>query len=134
KSNEVDGLVLVIWLWSKGKGLLGPIGGSCGGKGGSCGSSGGRRGSMAERGGGWFAKRLMDSKEGLGGRGFVVLGGKSSRESKNAYGEEGGVEKMSSTESKFMVKRDECFEGEIPRVMIGESGGETFGVDGGAVW
>nr|GEZ56849.1 hypothetical protein [Tanacetum cinerariifolium] len=53
----------------------------------------------------------MDSKEGLGGEGFVVLRGKSSRESKNACREEGGVEKMSSTRSKFMVRGDECFEG-----------------------
>ncbi|GJT97713.1 hypothetical protein Tco_1093231 [Tanacetum coccineum] len=76
----------------------------------------------------------MDSKEGLGGGGFVVLGGKSSRESKNACGEEGGVEKMSSTGFKFMVRGDECFEGKIPEVVIEESGGETFRVDGGAVW
>ncbi|GJV14127.1 hypothetical protein Tco_1359450 [Tanacetum coccineum] len=65
---------------------------------------------------------------------------------------------MSSTESKFMVRGEECLEGcvgagggevngggddfrvsksllsEIPRVAIRESGGETFGVDGGAVW
>ncbi|GJX75232.1 hypothetical protein Tco_0313827 [Tanacetum coccineum] len=100
----------------------------------------------------------MDSKEGLGGGGFVVLGGKSSRELKNVCREEGGVEKMSSTGSKFMLRGEECLEGyvgagggevngggddfgvsksllgEIPRVVIVESGGETFKVDGGAVW
>ncbi|GJZ20583.1 hypothetical protein Tco_0557173 [Tanacetum coccineum] len=117
-----------------GKGLLGPIGGSCGGKDGSYGGNGGRGGSMAGR------------------------GGRSSRESKNAYGEVRGVEKMSSTGSKFMVRGEECLEscvgagrvevnrggddfgvsksllGEILGVVIGESGGETFRDDGGAVW
>ncbi|GJT31100.1 hypothetical protein Tco_0911375 [Tanacetum coccineum] len=112
---------------SIGKGLLGPRGGSSGGKGGSYG--------------------------GNGGRGGV----KSLRESKNACGEVGGVEKMSLTGSKFMVRGEECLEGcvgagggelngggdefrvsksllgENPRVAIGESGGETFGVYGGAV-
>ncbi|GJX11739.1 hypothetical protein Tco_0201598 [Tanacetum coccineum] len=71
------------------------------------------------------------------------------------YGEVGGVKKMSSTGSKFMVRGDECLEGcvgtgggevnrgredfgvsksllgEIPGVVIGESGGETFGDDEG---
>ncbi|GJS66282.1 hypothetical protein Tco_0680846 [Tanacetum coccineum] len=45
-----------------------------------CGGNGGRGGSMVER------------------------GGSSSRESNNTYGEVGGVEKMSSTGSKFMVR------------------------------
>ncbi|GJY70108.1 hypothetical protein Tco_0473090 [Tanacetum coccineum] len=140
-----------------GKGLLSPRGGSCGGKGGSFGGNGRREGFMARRGGGLFSKRSMDSKEGLGNGGFVVLRGKSLRESKNACGEVGGVEKMSSTGSKFMVRGEECLEGcvgtgggavnegrddfgvsksllgEIPRVAIGERGGETFGVDEGAV-
>ncbi|GJY72777.1 hypothetical protein Tco_0477208 [Tanacetum coccineum] len=104
-----------------------------------------------------FSKWLVLTREGLGGGGFVVLGGKSSRESKNACGEVGGVEKMSSTGSKFMVKGEESLKGcvgadggevnrggddfgvsksllgEIPRVAIRESGGETFGVDGGTV-
>ncbi|GJX32336.1 hypothetical protein Tco_0242191 [Tanacetum coccineum] len=96
--------------------------------------------------------------EKIGRGGFVVLGGRSSRESKNTCEEVGGVEKMSSTGSKFMVRGEECLEGrvgadggevkgggddfgvskslvgEIPRVVIGESGGEIFGDDGGAVW
>ncbi|GKC65848.1 hypothetical protein Tco_1098446, partial [Tanacetum coccineum] len=117
-----------------GKGLLGPIGGSYGGKGGSCAGNGGRGGSIAGR------------------------GGRSSRESKNTCGEVGGVEMMSSMGSKFMVRGKECLEGcigasggevigggddfgvsksllgEIPGVVIGKSGGETFGDDGGAVW
>nr|GEV00407.1 hypothetical protein [Tanacetum cinerariifolium] len=99
----------------------------------------------------------MDSNEGLGGGGFVVLEGKSSRKSKNARGEVGRVEKMSSTGSKFIVRCEECLKscvgavggaineggddlgvskcllGEIPGVVIGESDGES-GVDGGAVW
>ncbi|GKF33817.1 hypothetical protein Tco_0107017, partial [Tanacetum coccineum] len=73
----------------KGKGLLGPNGES-GGKFevgfeenvGSCGGNGGRGGSIAGRGGGSLAKHSMVSKDGLGGGGFVVLGGRSSSESK----------------------------------------------------
>ncbi|GJY26061.1 hypothetical protein Tco_0400787 [Tanacetum coccineum] len=92
------------------------------------------------------------SMDGRGG------GGRSSRESNNACREVGGVEKMSSTESKCMVRGEECLEGyvgaggrevngggedlgvsksllgEIPCVVIGESGRETFRDDGGAVW
>nr|GEY17915.1 hypothetical protein [Tanacetum cinerariifolium] len=73
------------------------MGGSCGGKGGSCGGNAGRGG-------------------------FVVLGGRSSRESKNACGEVGGSEKMSSTGSKFMVRDEECLEG-----CVGARGGEFNG-------
>nr|GEZ47439.1 hypothetical protein [Tanacetum cinerariifolium] len=92
------------------------------------------------------------------GGGFMVIGGRSSRKSKNACGEVGGVKKTSSTGSKFMVIGDECLEGcvgaregevnrggedfgvnksflgEILGVVISESGEETFGDDGGAVW
>ncbi|GKG51362.1 hypothetical protein Tco_0541746, partial [Tanacetum coccineum] len=64
----------------------------------------------------------MDSKEGLGGGGFMVLGGKSLIELKNACGEVGGVEKMSSTGSKFMVRGEECLEG-----CVGAHGGEVKG-------
>ncbi|GJR92581.1 hypothetical protein Tco_0264755 [Tanacetum coccineum] len=134
---EVKALSFQKWLdltkVSIGKGLLGPRGGSCGGKGGSCDGNGGRGGSMAGR------------------------GGKSLRESKNVCGEVGGVEKISSTGSKFMVRGEECLEGcvgagggevnrggdyfrvsksllgEIPGVAIGKISGETFGVDGGAI-
>ncbi|GJX09367.1 hypothetical protein Tco_0199226 [Tanacetum coccineum] len=86
------------------------------------------------------------------------MGQRSSRESKNVCGEVGGVEKISSTGSKFMVRGEECLEGcvgasegkvnegrddfgvsksligEIPRVVIGESGGEVFRDNGGAIW
>nr|GFB77410.1 hypothetical protein [Tanacetum cinerariifolium] len=128
-------------------GLLGPIGGRCGG-------NGGRGGSMPGRGGGCFAK---PSNDGQGRGGFVVLGGRSSSESKNACGKVRGVEKMSSMGSKLMVRGEECLEGyvgsgggevrrggdefrvsksllgEIPRVVIGEGIGEIFRDDGGAV-
>ncbi|GJZ91141.1 hypothetical protein Tco_0663068 [Tanacetum coccineum] len=100
----------------------------------------------------------MFAKHFMGGGGLVVLGGRSSRESKSACGEVGGVMKMSLKGSKLMVRNEECLEGcigasggeisrggddfkvgksllsEIPKVMIGEGGGETFGDDGGAVW
>ncbi|GJR43470.1 hypothetical protein Tco_1311573 [Tanacetum coccineum] len=98
---------------------------------------------------------MGEHRKGRGG--FVVLGGRSGRESKNVCGEVGEVEEMSSTGSKFMVKGEECLEGcvdagrgevngggddfgvsksllgEIPRVVIGESGGEIFGDDRGVV-
>ncbi|GJV70622.1 hypothetical protein Tco_1490617 [Tanacetum coccineum] len=41
-------------------------------------------------------RHSIDSNDGRGGGGFVVLGGRSFRESKNACGEVEGVEKMSS--------------------------------------
>ncbi|GJV25314.1 hypothetical protein Tco_1378009 [Tanacetum coccineum] len=120
------------------KGHRGKIDGKFEGGGGgdndiSCGGNGGRGGSMVER------------------------GGRSSKESNNACEEVGGVEKISSTRSKLMVCSEECLEGcvgagggevsgggddfkvsksllgEIPGVMIGESGGEAFGEDGGAI-
>nr|GEV83591.1 hypothetical protein [Tanacetum cinerariifolium] len=92
------------------------------------------------------------------GGGFMVLGGRSFRESKNACGEVGGIKKISSIGSMFMVRDEECLEGcvgtyggefnkgrddfrvrkgllgKIPDVVIGKRGGETFGDDGGAVW
>ncbi|GKD34113.1 hypothetical protein Tco_1249622 [Tanacetum coccineum] len=100
----------------------------------------------------------MFAKHFMGEAGFVVLRGRSSRESKNVCGEVRGVEKMSSTGSKFMVRGEECLEGcvgagggkvngggndfgvsksmlgEIPGVVIGESDGEIFGDDRGAIW
>ncbi|GKD71049.1 hypothetical protein Tco_1325139 [Tanacetum coccineum] len=71
-------------------------------------------------------KDMAFSKNGRGGRGFVVLGGRSSRESKNVCGEvNGGGDDFGVSKSLL---------GEISDVAIGESGGETFGDDGGAVW
>ncbi|GJR69790.1 hypothetical protein Tco_0015855 [Tanacetum coccineum] len=93
----------------------------------------------------WWERRLHGRK-------------RSSRKSKSVCGEVGGVKKMSSTGSKFMVRGEECLEGcvgagrgevngggddfgvsknflgEILRVVIGESGRETFGDDRGAIW
>ncbi|GKB95545.1 hypothetical protein Tco_0981682, partial [Tanacetum coccineum] len=133
-----------------GKGLLGPKGGSCGGK-------GGRGGSIAGKGGGWLAKRSIISNDGRSGGGLVVLGGKSSRESKNRCGEVGGVEKISLIGSKFMANEEDCLDGcdgagcgevkgggvdlgvvsslvgEILGDVMGERGRDTIGVDGGAV-
>ncbi|GKC67640.1 hypothetical protein Tco_1100238, partial [Tanacetum coccineum] len=100
----------------------------------------------------------INSNDGRGGGGLMVLGGRSSMESKSVYQEVGGVKKMSSMGSKLMVRGEECLEGcvgvsggevsrggddfevsksllgEIFRVMIGEGGGETFGDDRGPVW
>ncbi|GKB87617.1 zinc knuckle CX2CX4HX4C containing protein [Tanacetum coccineum] len=69
-------------------------------------------------------ERLIVSKEGLGVGGLVVVGGRSLRESKRAWGEVGGVEKTSSTGSKFMAKSEECLDGdEIPwEIEMGKSG------------
>ncbi|GJS54547.1 hypothetical protein Tco_0627909 [Tanacetum coccineum] len=133
-----------------GKGLLGPKGGSCGGK-------GGRGGSIAGKGGGWLAKRWIVLNDGRGGGRLVVLDGKSLRESKNGCGEVGGVEKISSTGFKFMANGEDCLDGcdgaggevkgggvelgvvnsllgEIPRDVMGERGGDMMGLSGGPVW
>ncbi|GJY94804.1 hypothetical protein Tco_0511165 [Tanacetum coccineum] len=117
----------------KRKGLLDPNGGiggkfegGFGGNVGGCGGNGGRGGSIAEKGGGSLVKRSMESKDGLGGGGFVVLEGRSSNGWVGAGGGEvkgGGVD--------FGVSR--TLLGEIPREIMGENGGEVFGVDGGAV-
>ncbi|GJX63778.1 hypothetical protein Tco_0296678 [Tanacetum coccineum] len=88
----------------------------------------------------------------------MVLGGKSLRESKNGCGKVGGVERISSTKSKFMANGEDCLDGcdgaggrevkgggvnlrvvnsllgEIPGDVMGERSGDTIGVDGGAVW
>nr|GEW17949.1 hypothetical protein [Tanacetum cinerariifolium] len=93
-----------------------------------------------------FSALTMVTEHFMSGGGFGVLRGRSSRESKNACGKVGGVKKISSMGSKFMVRGGECLEGcvavgggevngggddfvllgEIPNVVIGESGGETF--------
>ncbi|GJR29509.1 hypothetical protein Tco_1105741 [Tanacetum coccineum] len=90
---------------------------------------------MAGRGGDRLAKCSMDLKDGLGGGGFVVLGGRSFRESKRAWEE---VELVLAKERSkgggvdFGVRKSLL--SEIPEVVIGESGVETFGLDGEAVW
>ncbi|GJW38297.1 mitochondrial outer membrane protein porin 2-like protein [Tanacetum coccineum] len=139
----------ISWV-SKGKGLLGPNGGSgrkfeggfwgkvrsCGSNGGSEGSMfviGGRGGSIVEIGGGSLVKRSMELNDGLG-----------------------GVENKSSVGSKFMASGEECLDGwvgagrgevkgggvvfgvsrillgVIPKDIMGESSGEVFRLDGGA--
>ncbi|GJR04228.1 hypothetical protein Tco_0527212 [Tanacetum coccineum] len=98
----------------QGKGLLGPRGRQCGG-------NGGRGGFMAERGGGCFAKYSINLNDRRGGGGFMVLGG--------CVGADGG--EVSGGGDDFGSK---SLIGEIPEVMIGEGGGETFGDDGGVIW
>ncbi|GKA16308.1 hypothetical protein Tco_0994767 [Tanacetum coccineum] len=48
------------------------------------GGNSGRGGFIARRGGGSLAKRLMESNDGLGGGGFIVVGGRTSNVSKRA--------------------------------------------------
>nr|GFB41584.1 hypothetical protein [Tanacetum cinerariifolium] len=53
----------------------------------------------------------IDSNDGRGGGGFVVQGGRSFMESKNACEKVGGVDKMRLTRSKLMVRGEECVKG-----------------------
>ncbi|GJV81224.1 hypothetical protein Tco_1517094 [Tanacetum coccineum] len=118
-----------------GKGLFGPNGGRCGkvevgfddfGGGGeeigNCGGNGRRGRSIFGRGGGSLAICSMESKDGLGGGGLVVVGGRSSRVSKRAWEEVGGVENKSSMGSMLIAKGEECLDGRV-----GASGGEVKG-------
>ncbi|GKB28809.1 hypothetical protein Tco_0868210 [Tanacetum coccineum] len=73
--------------------------------GGRCGGKGRRGGSMVGSGEGWLIERSNESNDSRGGGGVVV---------------HGGVFKS--------------LLGEIPSDMIGERGGGTIGLDGGAVW
>ncbi|GKF19008.1 hypothetical protein Tco_0067646 [Tanacetum coccineum] len=57
---------------------------------------------MGGIGGGSFAKRSMVAKDGLGGDGFVVDGGRSPRTS-SKDGEDGGVENKSSMGSRLII-------------------------------
>ncbi|GKA27356.1 hypothetical protein Tco_0713524 [Tanacetum coccineum] len=63
------------------------------------------------KGGGLLAKHSIVSNDGRGGGGLVVLDGMSLRESKNRYGEVGGVEIISSNRSKFMANGEDCLDG-----------------------
>ncbi|GJW84182.1 hypothetical protein Tco_0157327, partial [Tanacetum coccineum] len=74
------------------------------------------------RGSGWLAKCSIVSNKGHGGGGLVVLGGKSSSESKNGRGDVGGVEKISSTGSRLIANEKDCLDG-----CDGASGGEVNG-------
>ncbi|GJZ22535.1 hypothetical protein Tco_0559574 [Tanacetum coccineum] len=128
-----------------GKGLLGPNGGSggtiegkfgehCGGNDGIGGSKfgvgEGKVVSMGGIGGGAFAIRSIVSKDGRGGGGLVVDGGRSSRVSRKAWGEVGGVENNSSMGSRLMARGDVSLDG-----WVGAGGGEVKGggVDLGVV-
>ncbi|GKB68578.1 hypothetical protein Tco_0929990 [Tanacetum coccineum] len=57
---------------------------------------------MGGIGGGSFAKRSMVAKDGVGGDGFVVDGGRSPSKSRKD-GEDGGVENKSSMGSRLIV-------------------------------
>ncbi|GJZ00065.1 hypothetical protein Tco_0517494 [Tanacetum coccineum] len=128
-----------------GKGLLGPNGESggtiegkfgehCGGNDGIGGSKfgvvQGKVVSMGGIGGGAFAIHSIVSKDGRGGGGLVVDGGRSSRVLRKAWGEIGGVENNSSTGSRLMAIGDVSLDG-----WVGAGGGEVKGegVDLGVV-
>ncbi|GJZ07713.1 hypothetical protein Tco_0541506 [Tanacetum coccineum] len=78
----------------------------CGGRGGSVGSNSGvgeRKVEFTGRiGGGSFAKHSMVARDDLGGDGFVVDGGRSSRKSRKNE-EDGGVENKSSIGSRLIA-------------------------------
>nr|GEZ45949.1 hypothetical protein [Tanacetum cinerariifolium] len=65
--------------------------------------------------GGWLAKCSIESNDGRGGGGLVVRGGEV-----NGRGVVLGVFKSLLSE--------------IPKDVMGESGGETMRLDGGAIW
>ncbi|GJS48052.1 hypothetical protein Tco_0598173 [Tanacetum coccineum] len=95
-----------------------------GGVGSNSGVGEGKEEFMGGIGGGSFAKHSMVAKDGLGGDGFVVDGGRSpSTSSKD--GEDGGVENKSSMGSRLIVT------GEFIVVLIGDSGGVVIGEVGG---
>ncbi|GKB02041.1 hypothetical protein Tco_0830085 [Tanacetum coccineum] len=121
--------------------MLGPNGGSGGmfkgglrGNVGGCGRNGRRESSIAERGRGSLEKYSMDSKDGLGGGGFVDLGGRSSSESKreclDGWVRAGGGE-VKDGGVDFGVSR--TLIDEIHSKIMRESGGKVFRVDGGAI-
>ncbi|GJR81866.1 hypothetical protein Tco_0152651 [Tanacetum coccineum] len=97
----------------------------CGGRGGSFGSNSGvgkrKVEFMGRIGGGSFAKRSMVARDGLGGDGFVVDGGRSSSKSRK-YEEDGGVENKSSMGSR-LIATDELIVKDSGGVIIGEVGG-----------
>nr|GEU80839.1 leucine-rich repeat protein [Tanacetum cinerariifolium] len=88
---------------------------------------GGRGGFIARIGGGSLSKSSMESKDGLGGRLFAVVGERSSSMSKSVLGKVGEVENKSSVGSKFMASGEECLDG-----WVGAGEGEVKG--GGVVF
>ncbi|GKC23275.1 hypothetical protein Tco_1025425 [Tanacetum coccineum] len=86
--------------------------------------------SMGGIGGGAFAICSIVLKDGRGGEGLVVNGGRSSRVSRKAWGEVGGVENNSFMGSRLMERGDVSLDG-----WVGTGGGEVKGggVDLGVV-
>ncbi|GKC06124.1 hypothetical protein Tco_0997734, partial [Tanacetum coccineum] len=70
---------------------------------------------------------MIDSNDGQGGGGFVVLGGEECLE--GCVG--AGGDEVNRGRDDFGVSKSLL--GEILGVVIGESGGEIFGDDGGAI-
>ncbi|GKE12184.1 hypothetical protein Tco_1415735, partial [Tanacetum coccineum] len=129
----------------------------CGGRGGGVGSiSGVGEGKvefMGGIGGGSFTNRSIVAKDGLGGNGFVVDGGKSPSTS-SRDGEDGGVENKSSMGSRLITTREVSLDGwvgvggsvvngggvdlgvskqfSLELIFIGDSGGDIIGEVGGA--
>ncbi|GKB97617.1 hypothetical protein Tco_0983754 [Tanacetum coccineum] len=97
-----------------GKALLELNGGSCGGKGGSWGSI------TSGRGSGCFAKCSIDLNVGCGGGGLAVLGDGAGGGEVKGGGVNLGVFKRCSGENRGRA--------------TGEVGGDSIGVEGGAVW
>ncbi|GJW00969.1 hypothetical protein Tco_1556220 [Tanacetum coccineum] len=123
----------------KGKGLFGPNGGrgrkvevgfdnfrGGGEEVGNYGGNGGGGSSIFERGEGSLAICSMDSTDGLGGEGLVVVG----EECLDGWVRAGGGE-VKGGGVDFEVTKSLL--GEIPEENTRESGGEEFRVDGGAV-
>nr|GEX30983.1 hypothetical protein [Tanacetum cinerariifolium] len=120
---------------------------------GNCGNNSGRGSSIFGRGGGSLAICSMELKDGLGGGGLVIVGGRSSSVSKIAWGEVGGVENKSLMGSMLIAKGEECLDGWVRagrgevkgggvdlgviKSLLGKtprkSGDEEFKGDGGAV-
>ncbi|GKB32236.1 hypothetical protein Tco_0871637 [Tanacetum coccineum] len=104
-------------------------------------------------GGGSFANRSMVAKDGQGGDGFVVDGGRSPSTSSRDR-EDGGVENKSSMESRLIATGEVSLDGRVgagggvvngggvdlgvskqfslESIFIGDSGGEIIGEVGGA--
>ncbi|GKE76113.1 hypothetical protein Tco_1542233 [Tanacetum coccineum] len=98
-----------------------------GGRGGSIVGIGGRGGSIARIGGGSLTKLSMESNDGLSGGGFVIVGGSGEECLDGWVGANRGEVKGGGV----VFGVSSILLSEILRDIIGESGGEAFGVDGG---
>ncbi|GKA33964.1 hypothetical protein Tco_0720393 [Tanacetum coccineum] len=96
---------------------------------------GGKGGSISMTlgtGGGWFTKCLMELTVGSGGGGLAVLGGRSSSESKNEWGDVGArCREVKGGGVVLGVVKSAL--GKTPGGAIGVVGGESRGVEGGVV-